>query len=570
MDEQMDIEILCKLETRDADPDTYLVILYTDSSEKKKCEPFPIELTLDSRKAKIWLIKRGFPQQPLYEEAEWEKLFKKLKVPVTKTGTIVEKFGFFNNSYFLPDNSFIGPQETNTVYFHPKKSIFRPQYSKNGSLDEWKEKVAASALHSSRIMLGLCTGLSGYVLKTVEIIENGGFNLFGQSSIGKTTVLKIMISISGPRSNLQSWNQTDTGVEELANGHNDNSIAFDELKTLDQDNKEAAKRLSSIVYRLCSGIEKNRAKNYKQDQSRWRISILSTGEHSLAELAEKGMMKRMVGEEVRVIDVPADAGKGMGIFESLPEDFTDSSTYAQHLDEQSQLFYGTPQAAFLEKLIADLNEENPETPVKDQLTKSMGWFRKKCGVDSKPGIEVRFANRFALAYAAGSLAVKYGILPFTKKDVLNSISTCYKAALALKPENWEEKVKQHLKILTNHLSSNKFPPLDSKDTWSKKEIAANDGFSVSIYDIPLVALKRDVGKNLIPSIYLNDVLSVCKSEGYLLADANGNSTRSIKLNGEKVRFYCFVIPKDKESRVIVRKRNEGYAAKKGTKKKSTE
>lgn len=563
-----DIEILCKLETQDADPNVFLAILYTDSSSKNRCELLPIELTLEERKAKIWLIKRGFPQHLLVEPL-WTEVFKKLQVPVTKTGTIVKKFGYFKDSYFLPDKSFIGPQEAHTVHLHPKKSIFHPDYSKSGSLDEWKEKVAASALHSTRIMMGLCTGLSGYVLKIVEFIENGGSNLFGESSIGKTTVLKIMISISGPRCNLQSWNQTDTGIEELAYGHNDGFIAFDELKTLDQDNKEAAKRLSSIVYRLCSGIEKKRSENYKRDQNRWRISIMSTGEDSLAKLAEKGGSSRMKGEEVRVIDIPADAGKGMGIFESLPEGFTDSSTYVQHLDEQSQLFYGTPQAAFLERLVADLNAENLETPVKDQLIKWMRLFRKKCGVP-KSRIEVRFANRFALAYAAGCLAVEYGVLPFTREDVFNGIAACYKAALAMKPESWEEKVKQLRSKLAKHLNSKKFLALGTKKLLSKKDIESNDGFSISINDIPLIALKRDVVKRLIPVIYLNEVLSACKSRGCLLSDANGNNTRSISLNDEKVRFYCFVLPGDNESCKAVKEYNRGHAAKKSSEKNSSE
>ncbi|MBL8500902.1 MAG: DUF927 domain-containing protein [Nitrosomonas sp.] len=559
-----DVEILCRLETQDADPDVFLAISYIDSSGKNRYELLPIELTLEERKAKIWLIKRGFPQH-LLSGPLWTEIFKKLRVPVTKTGTIVEKFGYFNNSYFLPDNSFIGPQEAHTVYLHPKKSIFRPNYSQSGSLEEWKEKVAASALHSTRIMMGLCTGLSGYVLKIVEVIENGGTNIFGQSSIGKTTVLKVTISFSGPRSNLQSWNQTDTAIEELAHGYNDGSIALDELKTLDQDDKEAAKKLTSMIYRLCSGIERNRSKNYKPDQNRWRVSIQSTGEYSLAELAEKSGSSRMKGEEVRVIDIPADAGQGMGIFESLPEEFTDSSTYAQYLDEQSQLLYGTPQVVFLERLIADLNAENPDTSVKDQLIEGMGLFRKRCGVDPKSGIEVRFANRFALAYAAGCLAVDYGVFPFTRKDVFKGISACYKAALSVKPESWEEKVKQYKSILAKYLSSNEFPALDSKDTWSKKEIEKYGGFSHTINNIQLIALKRDVVKDLMPTIYLNDVLSICRSKGYLLSDANGNNTRSITLNGEKVRFYCFVLPKDKESIKVVREKNQGYAAKKSGK-----
>jgi len=559
-----DIEILCRLETQDADPDVFLAISYIDSSSKNRYELLPIELTLEERKGKIWLIKRGFPQH-LLSNPLWTEIIKKLRVPVTKTGTIVEKFGYFNNSYFLPDNSFIGPQEAHTVYLHPKKSIFRPNYSQSGSMEEWKEKVAASALHSTRIMMGLCTGLSGYVLKIVEVIENGGTNIFGQSSIGKTTVLKVTISFSGPRSNLQSWNQTDTAIEELAHGYNDGSIALDELKTLDQDDKEAAKKLTSMIYRLCSGIERNRSKNYKPDQNRWRVSIQSTGEYSLAELAEKSGSSRMKGEEVRVIDIPADAGQGMGIFESLPEEFTDSSTYAQYLDEQSQLFYGTPQVVFLERLIADLNAENPDTSVKDQLIEGMGLFRKRCGVDPKSGIEVRFANRFALAYAAGCLAVDYGVFPFTEKDVFNGISACYKAALSVKPESWEEKVEQHKSILAKYLSYNEFLALDAKESRSEKGIKENYGFSIFINDIPLIALERDVVEHLIPSIYLNEVLSICRSKGYLLSDANGNNTRSITLNGKKVRVYCFVFPGDKESIKAVRKKNQGYSAKKSGK-----
>ncbi|WP_172592437.1 DUF927 domain-containing protein [Nitrosomonas supralitoralis] len=561
MDTQKAMVILCKLETQDADPDVFLVISYIDSSGKNRYELFPIELTLEEKKAKTWLIKRGFPQNLLVNQA-WTKIFETLNVPVTKTGTIVEKFGYFlEKNYFLPDNSFIGSEEAHTVYLHPKKSIFRPDYSKSGSLDEWKEKIATSALHSTRIMMGLCAGLSGYVLKIVGIIESGGFNLFGASSIGKTTVLKATISLAGPRCNLQSWNQTDTGVEELAYGYNDGFITFDEIKTIDPNDKEAIKKLSAIIYRLCSGIERNRSRKYKPDQDRWRTSIMSTGEVSLAMHAEKAGSRRMEGEEVRVIDVPADAGNAMGIFESLPEEFTDSSTYAQYLDEQSQLFYGTPQAAFLEELIANLSAENPETPVKVQLIEWMELFRKKCGVDPKSGIEVRFTNRFALAYAAGCLAVDYGIFPFTRKDVFKGISACYKAALSVKPESWEAKVNQQKSTLAKYLDSQEFLALDSKESWSVKVVAEIDGFSVSINDIPLIALKREVVKHLIPEIYLNDVLRICKSKGYLLSDANGNNTRSITLNGKKVRFYCFVSPADKESVKVVRKQNQGYAAK---------
>ena len=556
----MSVKILCKLVTQNTDPDVFLSISYSDSSGNKRYELLPIELTLDERKLKTWLIKRNFPQQFLHA-SEWTSTLKKLREPITKTGMIVEKTGYLNKSYILPDGSIIGPQEEHTVYLNPKKTLFRPQCGTSGLLEEWQEKVAASALHSTRIMLGLCIGFSGYLLEIIKTIESGGINLFGRSSIGKTTVLKIMISISGPRCNLQSWNSTDTGIEELAYGHNDNFIAFDELKTLDQDPKKAAQKLTSVIYRLCSGIDKKRAGNYKRDQYHWRISILSTGEYSFAEHALQGGSKRLLGEEVRVIDVPADAGKELGIFESIPEGYTDASSYVQYLDEQSQQYYGTAQAAFLEKLIAEINEEDAEQTVKDQLDEWMEKFRSKCGVDLKLGTAVRFANRFALACAAGCLAVKYGVLPFTRKDVFEGISACYKAALSMKPESWEEQVTRYDEKLSDYLKSKEFPALDSQESWSKKEIERNDGFSHTINGIQLIVLKPDVVKSLISEFYLKDVLSDCKSEGYLLPGADGSNTRSIALNGKKVRHYCFVCPRDKSNIAAAKKLIKGYSIK---------
>ena len=68
--------------------------------------------------------------------------------------------------------------------------------------------------------------------------------------------------------------------------------------------------------------------------------VLSTGEKGLADkIAEEGG-KVQAGQAVRLIDVPADAGKGLGIFENLhshesPSAFADCAVSSSKCNTQS-------------------------------------------------------------------------------------------------------------------------------------------------------------------------------------------------------------------------------------------
>jgi hypothetical protein len=150
-------------------------------------------------------------------------------------------------------------------------------------------------------------------------------------------------------------------------------------------------------------------------------------------------------------------------------------------------------------------------------------------------------------------------LPFTTKDVFKGISACYKAALAMKPESLEEQLIRHEEKLSEYLTSKEFPALDSKKSWSKQEIEKHDGFTHTIYDNRLIALKPEVVRSLVPEFYLKDVMKSYKLKGYLLPDADGSNTRAIALNGRKVRHYCFVRPRDKSNIAAAKKLIKNYS-----------
>ena len=89
---------------------------------------------------------------------------------------------------------------------------------------------------------------------------------------------------------------------------------------LDEMSQVTAKAASQAAYMIAQGFERGNAMARNGEPlrtRRWRCSVLSTGEIDLeTKLAEAGEMAR-AGQEVRVIGVPAVAGKGFGAFDDL-------------------------------------------------------------------------------------------------------------------------------------------------------------------------------------------------------------------------------------------------------------
>ncbi|MBX3617243.1 DUF927 domain-containing protein [Nitrosomonas sp.] len=541
----MDIKVLCDVKRQNNLPGSFKAIEFVDKFGDRKIDLFPTKLLLNIKASKEWLIDRHFE---LPADKNWNDIIKLLEQKTDKTGEIVDRIGFHGTSYLLPNGKIIGPQKKHTLFLDPEHAAHLPHYGVSGTLQDWKENVAPAAQHSPCIMLAIGNALSGYLLYFVNA-ESGGFNLFGKSSIGKTTTEKVAISISGPRSNLRSWNFTEAGAEDLAYGHNDSHLALDELKTLDPDSKKAHQKASAFTHVISSGKGKSRSKKYDPNLKNWRVVLLSTGELSLAEFAEKGGSIRMKGEEVRIIDIPADAGEGLGIFKTIPDGYTDASSYVKFLDEATQKYYGTPQIEFLEKLVADHNAQDAERTVSDCIKCYMSEFNNKLNIDSTEGTTNRFGDRFALAYAALCMAVEYEVLPFNNKQIFNRISRCYKAALGIRPKTLEERLNICDRRFVKYLKENEFPALRSKESWTRDEIEQIDGFTLTIKGTKVIALKPKTMMSQVSKSLYKELLKHYQSKGYLLPDSKmTTSTRQISLKGNKIgRYHCFVFPRKTEN-----------------------
>jgi len=444
--------LLAKARFNDGGIGVYLVIKMQDMDGKNQTLSLNAADAESSPKyVKRILIDHGFP--PPAKKDDWNEVYNKVMEETSVRAIIVRRPGFVDKSYMFPDGTILGPKDKIGPFLDPEHKLQLPVMGQKGSLEDWKNGVAVFAGYSSRIMLALGSAFSGYLLRG-STIESGGFHLYGPSSIGKSTSLYVANSVKGPRDCVGTWFTTEAAIEEYIAGSNDSLVTMDELFVLDENPVKAAQLAGNISHMIALGKGKGRSRHYQPGTLTWSVCVLSTGEMSLIEHARSADVVRMLGSEVRFVDVPADANNGFGIFETLPEEIKSPDRLANLLDKNTKKFYGTAQHVFLEKLTRDLAKDTKQ--VKNKINRHIKHFIEKNNVNRNVGYQIRMAERFALAYAAGCFAVKYGILPFENNQIFKGISKCYMDAVNSRPKMFEERVENASKKLSKFIATGDF------------------------------------------------------------------------------------------------------------------
>lgn len=247
-------------------------------------------------------------------------------------------------------------------------------------------------------MLAISTAFAGPLLQLAGQ-EGGGVNIFGASSKGKTTVIQAAASVWGPPGYVRAWRATANGLEGAATSSTDTVLILDELGVVD------ARDAAAGLYSLSNGTGKARAARdgSLREPKTWRVLTLSTGEIPVGtKLAEDQGRKARAGQLVRMLDVPADRGKGFGAFDHGGPD-NDAGKLARAFKHAAGLAYGAAGPEFVRRLIkAGITGDDVRERVADFTAKNV-----PAGSD---GQIVRAAQRIGLIAAAGELATSIGII----------------------------------------------------------------------------------------------------------------------------------------------------------------
>lgn len=332
---------------------------------------------------------------------------------------ITSKSGWVGPNTFVTPLKVIGNSNQEWVYTGPasNKTIFESK----GTLDDWKTNVASKCVGNSRLILPVCVALSG-PLQHVIGAENGGIHLRGSSSIGKSVALSVGGSVWSPPSELVTWRATDNALEKLVLARNDT------LLTLDEMSQASPEVVGNTAYMLGNGTGKARATSNMTltKVERFRTQVISTGEVSLEDHIKSGGKRAMAGQEVRFLDIPADAGVGLGLFENV-HGASSASAFAEGIRRSTGLYYGTAGMAMVEFLCGDLEKDKEE--VIAILNQFQQEFIKTLVPEGAGGQIYRVAARFALYALAGELAIHAGILPWLKGEADRGVAACFNAWL---------------------------------------------------------------------------------------------------------------------------------------------
>lgn len=343
-----------------------------------------------------------------------------------KTALLTKRTGWHEDIFVTPDKTY-GESDWGIIKSFP---VFRQEgiFTTGGELDEWKETVANPAGASSRLMFAIGAAFAASLLKFSDV-ESGGFHLVGETSIGKTTALIVAQSVWGRavREKLATWDVKNAGLEEVTQGHCDILLCLDEIALAAESSRGAATRIRNVSFKSSSGQGTRRSVRYQPPNyahAEWRTLILSTGETSLSDISAAGGLKRLGGEAVRFIDLPARVNPAWGIFEKLPTGSEGSEEAVIAIEEACKVAFGMAGPAFIEAILDDLDA------IKKRVSKLMSSFFAEQNMEGVGGREGRFAKRFALIYAALVMAAEFKIVPWKRKAIMRAVTACYLDALA--------------------------------------------------------------------------------------------------------------------------------------------
>lgn len=183
-------------------------------------------------------------------------------------------------SRFVLPHTIIAPPGSEPVHFDGPATALH--YRERGSLDGWQRDLAALAPGNSLLAFAMSLAFVGPIMRWLDMEGGGG-------SLGFAS----------------SWRATGNALEGVAHGHTETLLILDELALVDP--QEAG----NAAYALASGQGKARAQQSGalRRRAEWRVMVCSTGEIGLADhmRSAKRAERTMAGQELRLLDLPADA-----------------------------------------------------------------------------------------------------------------------------------------------------------------------------------------------------------------------------------------------------------------------
>lgn len=335
---------------------------------------------------------------------------------VTRVGWLSDQF----TAFAFPDGVMMAPGEDSKERYCMDLPEGAPSFEVKGTLQQWQESIGLTALKSDRLMLSLCVGFAAPMIQLLGLQNSPGVHFYGGSSIGKSTAARGTASIFGSR--FGTWRLTDNFAELVASSHNSLPMVLDEISQADRKTME-------LLYMIANGRGKGRmtTKGGAKKVFTWALTLVSTGEQTSDEAKrEKTGKASAAGEEIRLINIPADVGAGNGILSQLAEGES-AEAVVDAYTAAAQKYQGAAGRAFIKKLLEDVQVHGVES-IRENFAGYAADFSAMASAGRVLDNQQQRVLRFFAAFAfAGELATNYGVLPWQERQAQAAALSCFAA-----------------------------------------------------------------------------------------------------------------------------------------------
>lgn len=442
----------------------------------------------------------------------------------------VNRMGWHADLFVIPG---VDHDQAEEITVFQNMHAAEPAFVSKGSVDDWRSTVAHMAVGNSRLVFALSAAFAGALLETAAS-DSGGFHFRGGSSTGKSTAQIAAASVWGhPAKYKRSWRFTANGLEGIAAMHNDGVLILDELSEC------PAREVGEAVYMLANGQGKGRATRSgaaKQAQS-WRLVFLSSGEESLAALMAQAGKQVKAGQEIRLVEIEADAGAGMGMFEAIHH-WPSPAAFAQALKNAAVEHHGAAGVAWVRHLMAS------RADLVQRVRLHIDGFMVAHVPAESSGQVQRVARRFGLVAAAGELATVAGLTGWPPGEATKGAAQCFAVWLAGfggVGSHEDRTLKRQVRAFFESHGASRFDDLKATHD---RTIINRAGFYRDLneggreYLVLPEAFRREVCLGFEPK----HAAKVLADAGWLRTDKEGKTSRLERLPGlgaDKSRCYVF-------------------------------
>ncbi|GHX95442.1 hypothetical protein VCSRO111_2130 [Vibrio cholerae] len=499
---------------------------WLDDDNRHRYWAMPAELLAgDGSEYRRILLSRGMRLSNSVKARQLLSLFiQQMGELATQKAISVNCIGWHHHAYVHPRLTFYPSEHNNPCMvlqtMHPIEGFIQ-----QGSSDSWRQHVGRYCLDNPLLIVGVCAALAAPLLHLCGV-DGFGLHLYGASSTGKTAALYPALSVWGEPNQLRhSWRATANGLEGTALAHNDALLALDEMGEVDP--KEAG----DVAYMLDNGQGKTRAGKYGEMRlpARWRLVFLSTGEVTLeSHLASIGKRVK-AGQQVRVIDLSADAGSQMGVFNQSHG--MNAADLADHLKQQSRQHYGSLALDWLRYLTQNSAQVRPVFQnVRQRFLASLP--------PEADGQVRRVAEKFALLASAGLLAIQAKVLDWPAQSVeaacLSLLNQWIIARGGVAANEDQQAIRQVRSFIEQHGES-RFTP---KQTGYSSQVRQRAGWLDSTGPQTLYLFYPTGWREATEGLSPDRAAKALMAAGYLVPDGNRPQRKVSLPDNTRPRMYC--------------------------------